>query len=83
MPGHLAWDMETLARELPEVLDHVDRLIEQNFQSDIFVSPQVIDHQTEQRLQAVLRPRLIVQTAPQVPVAKAAEPARPRTDPFS
>lgn len=64
-PGHLAWDMQMLARELPEVLDDVDRLIEENFRSDIFVSPNVIDAETHARLERVLQPTITVQSQPQ------------------
>jgi hypothetical protein len=60
-PGYLSWDVETLTRELPEVLEGMDRLVEQNFESEVFVTPEVIDRETEQRLQAVLRPKLTIE----------------------
>jgi hypothetical protein len=81
--GHLAWDTELLARELPEVLDDVDRLIDQNFRSEFFVSPQMIDRETEERLQAVLRPRITIQASSTIPVNKSTEPREVKTDPFS
>jgi hypothetical protein len=52
--------METLTRELPEVLDDMDRLVEENFASDLFVSPETIDRETHERLQAVLHPKLVI-----------------------
>jgi len=52
-PGHLSWDLEQLMEELPEVLEDVDRLVGQNFQSDVFVNPSVIDDETRERLELV------------------------------
>jgi len=60
-PGHLAWDPQIIARELPEVFDDLDRLVEENFKSDIFVSPTVIEAETQQRLQRVLQPTINVE----------------------
>lgn len=60
VPGHLAWDVVTLREMFPEALDDVQRLIEENFRSDFFVSPQVIEAETEQRLRAVLSPPITV-----------------------
>jgi hypothetical protein len=84
-PGHLAWDMETLVQEFPEALEETDRLVEQNFQSDLFVSPEVIDRETHDRLHALLQPKLIVQNTPveSVPVVpeKEEKPVR-KIDPF-
>lgn len=77
-PGHLSWDTETLCRELPEALEEVDRLIEDNFRSDLFVAPDVIEAETEKRLQAVLRPAITLSS--KVPQAIAA--ALPEHDPF-
>jgi hypothetical protein len=52
-PGHLSWDVEQLMVDLPEALDDVDRLVEQNFQSDVFVNPSVIDAETRDRLELI------------------------------
>lgn len=85
-PGHLAWDTETLAREFPEALEETDRLVEQNFQSDLFVSPEVIDREAEERLRSLLQPKLTVQGTPVelMPLTpdEEEEPSRER-DPFS
>ena len=85
-PGHLGWDMETLVREFPEALEETDRLVEQNFQSDLFVSPEVIDRETHDRLHALLQPKLTVQSMPVesllvVAREKEEEPVR-KVDPF-
>ncbi len=85
-PGHLGWDMETLVREFPEALEDTDRLVEQNFQSDLFVSPEVIDQEAQARLQALLHPTLTVQCTPveSLPVVPEKEEERiPKSDPFS
>jgi len=53
-PGYLAWDPVTLRQEFPEALEKKDCLIEENFRSDFFVSPEVIDRETHERLESVL-----------------------------
>jgi hypothetical protein len=60
VPGYLGWDLRTLARELPEALHAMDRLIEDNFASDLFVSPKVIDRETRERLEAALKPKIVI-----------------------
>lgn len=82
-PGYLGWDIETLASEMPEVLEDMDRLIEQNFQSDLFVSPEVIDRETQKRLQNVLRPKLTIQTESAGLPDEAQDDDTPQTDPFA
>jgi hypothetical protein len=54
-PGHLAWDAEKLAVEFPEALDEVEQLIQENFKQDCFVTPEVIEQETQERLNRVLR----------------------------
>lgn len=83
VPGHLAWDIETLAAELPEVLEDMDRLVEQNFQSEPFVSPQVIDQETERRLQDVLRPRITIDTTSRSSDEGLSEGDSSQTGPFA
>jgi hypothetical protein len=60
-PLYLAWDTKRLARDMKEVLDDVDRLVEENFRSELFVSPSVIEAETQQRLEAVLQPAITVE----------------------
>lgn len=85
-PAHLLWDTETLARELPEALDDLDRLVEKNFASDLFVSPEVIDRETRQRIEAVLHPKLII-PAEARPIEHPEDNQAPQesteTDPFA
>jgi cell division septum initiation protein DivIVA len=79
-PGYLAWDAARLTEDLPEAIEDVHRLIERNFRSDFFVSPTVIEAETRQRLERVLRPQLTVRGGAQ----PEALPATPRADnPFS
>lgn len=54
-PGHLSWDMDTLIRRFPQSIQDRDRLIEENFRSEIFVSPQTIELETQHRLENVTR----------------------------
>jgi hypothetical protein len=73
VPGHLAWDWATLHRELPEVVEDMQRFIEENFRSDVFVSPAVIDRETQERLDAVLHPAITLSsTSPQPASVRAA-----------
>ena len=42
-PGHLAWDVHTLGEFYPEAIEDMLKLKELNFQSEFFVSPQVVE----------------------------------------
>jgi hypothetical protein len=53
-PGHLALDPATILRECPEVLDDYYRLIERNFQSEWFTSPEVVKAETQARIERLL-----------------------------
>jgi len=74
-PGHLSWSMRELAEDFPEVLEDVQRLIEQNFQSEFFVSPQAIEIETQQRLQNIVSP------VASIPAIGASPPAAALTVP--
>jgi hypothetical protein len=52
-PGHLSWDIRQLSEDYPEALEDVERLIEQNFRSEFFVSPQTIEAETRERLERI------------------------------
>ena len=54
-PGHLEWDYRTLQAEYPEALDALEALKERNFRSELFVSPAIIESETQLRLESVLR----------------------------
>jgi hypothetical protein len=77
-PGHLRWDVSTLAREVPEALDEVAALLERNFHSGLFLPPDQIDRETERRLEQVIRPtiRLTATPAANVEQTVAADPFR-------
>jgi len=62
-PPEVALHLVKIACELPDVLEDVDRMVEENFRSEIFVSPAVIEAETQERLDAVLRPALVVEGA--------------------
>ncbi len=60
--GYLGLETPALMRRYPHVIDQVHAFIENNFRSEFFVSPQTIDHETEQRLSAILNAPIIVNT---------------------
>ena len=66
-PGHLAWDTATLRREMPEVYDDVERMIEKNFQSALFTSPQEIEAKQRDRLQRIVNPPILC-ASPEAPI---------------
>lgn len=53
-PGFLQFDMHTIARKFPRAVEAMDRLVEENFQSDFFVPASRVDAEAEQRMQRVL-----------------------------
>jgi hypothetical protein len=53
--GYLGWPLEKIREELPEVFDDVDRLIEENYRSDVFSTPAAIDDEIERRIAGVLQ----------------------------
>jgi hypothetical protein len=62
VPGYLKYDFDILQQRFPQVVEAMDRLVEENFQSDMFLPAHVIDRQAERRIQDVLHPRIILQT---------------------
>ena len=78
-PGHLSWDVETIAREYPEALDDVDRLVEENFASDIFSAPDRIDAEADERMRAITGGRIVIQgtlPSPDAPPSTGPTPFR-------
>ena len=63
-PGFLGFDVETIYHRFPEVIDAYEQMLEKNFASDFFVSPAVIERETQERLERVLRPVITVDTEP-------------------
>jgi hypothetical protein len=53
-PGHLAFDAATLLRQDPQALDDYYALLEQNFGSEWFVTPEAVAADTQARLERVL-----------------------------
>lgn len=62
--GYLRHDIATIARHFPELIDNMERLVEQNFASDLFIPAATIDQKAEARLQLVLNPPIIVSAKP-------------------
>lgn len=63
LPGPLAWDAERLRRFYPAGLKDYEALVERNFSSDRFTTPDEIERQTRERLGRVLGAPLVITTA--------------------
>jgi len=62
-PGHLGLDWDVVRRRMPKVADAYDRMLAENFsQADCFVTPSIIERDTNERLQRILQPRLEIST---------------------
>ena len=59
-PGFLQYDIQTIARQFPWMIDAMDRLVEENFQSDFFVPASRVDAETTERIERVLRGRIVI-----------------------
>ncbi len=59
-PGFLQYDMHTIARKFPRAVEDMDRLIEENFQSDFFVPASHVDAEAETRIERVLRGQVVI-----------------------
>jgi len=57
-PGFLGFDLQTIHRQFPQAIEDFERLIEHNFQNELFCSPAEIDADASARLQRILCPRL-------------------------
>lgn len=68
--SYLGWDATLLQQKLPEVLDRLHAFVDANFRSELFLSPHVIDAETEARLQSIVRPVITLRS-------DAAQPERP------
>lgn len=66
-PGFLAFDNATLREEMPEVLDDVERLIEKNFQSNLFASPKQIESEMQERIHRLLHKPIVISSNAQSP----------------
>ena len=71
-PGHLAWDADQISRDMPELLDDVERLIIENFQSDLFTSPEQIDREARERMDRVLLAHEVID----LPADRSANPPK-------
>ena len=63
-PGHLAFNSKTLAEEFPDVIEEVHALIERNFQSDLFSTPEAIDAESSARLARILQGNCVPSVIP-------------------
>lgn len=74
--GYLRHDIATIAQHFPQLIDNMERLIEQNFASDLFVPAANIDRDAEERLRLVLNPPVTLQ-------AKTSDAESPPDPPFA
>jgi hypothetical protein len=79
--GHLALDPEKLQEDFPDVLEDVERLIERNFESDLFLSPEEVDREMQERIERVLNIRPATNAA--TPPGSEDQPASGGDDPFA
>ncbi len=84
-PGYLSWDLNTLRDRYPQAIEALYALVEANYGSELFVSPEQIERETAERLERVLHPvielrsdeHLVLEdrTVPTVPAQPARESA--------
>ena len=72
--GYLRHDAVTLSQHFPELIDRMEDMIQRNFESDLFVSGQVIDQETEARLLEVINGPTIKLTSKPAQVTQDADP---------
>ena len=63
-PGYLSMDDDRLRRRMPQAIERMERFLEENAQSEYFVSPQSIERETELRLESILNPVIRISTNP-------------------
>jgi hypothetical protein len=75
-PGHLAWNTDRVARDMPELLDDVEQLIAKNFESDLFSSPAQIEREAHERIERVISTHRVID-ASSTPIAKPVDGNHP------
>jgi hypothetical protein len=56
----LGWDAALLQRKLPQVIERLQRFLEDNFRSEFFTAPHAIEAEAQRRLQQVLHPTIVL-----------------------
>lgn len=79
LPGPLAWDAERLRRFYPAGFRDYETLLEQNFASGLFTTPDQIERETDDRLARILQGQLTLPAS----VTVDQSDAEPRKPPFS
>jgi hypothetical protein len=79
-PGFLRHDIAKIARDFPQALDDLDRLVERNFAADCFVPAHLVDREAQSRIQRVLNPPIDVRLPSSPPMNEAT--GNPSRDPF-
>lgn len=47
----LSWDRSEISKRLPNVIEKLDQMLDKNFRSEYFMTPQVIEQETQKRLE--------------------------------
>lgn len=79
-PGYLSFDTQVLRSEMPEVLDDMERMIEQNFQSNLFTSPVQIETDMQERLHRLIHKPIVISSTGAAKQASSAEDKSPFID---
>ncbi|MBS0267289.1 MAG: type IV secretory system conjugative DNA transfer family protein [Planctomycetes bacterium] len=79
-PGFLSYDIQTIARKFPQAIESMDKLLAQNFASDFFVPAEVIDRQSQERLDRLLQSNVKLNRTPNAELAPEPDPEK---NPFS
>ncbi len=75
-PAYLKYDTSRLMTHFPQLLEAKQHLIEENFESDLFLSASAIDAQTDARIRRVLQ-------APGPDSSQSTDDNSPTSNPFS
>ena len=74
-PAYLKYDAARLQSRFPQLVEAKQHLIEENFQSDLFLPASTIDAQTDARIRRVLQ-------APAPSLTPSRDDSSPTSDPF-
>jgi len=78
-PGFLGFDLPTIHKCFPKIIEATERLIERNFENGPFCTPAEIEVETERRLARVLNQRIAIPGQP----SPAAEMPNDQANPFA
>lgn len=68
-PGHLRFSATELHDRMPRILEEIERFKEENYRSGLFLTPEEVERETDERLRQLLQPPIVVDS--QKPTALA------------